>query len=407
MTRLALLLVLAATVSAAEYFDQGLRYVNNEVITQGDVTTRNRMRYAEHLRRGLVVPKTPDEYLTFSRQSLEDLTDEVLLAQEAKTLGIKSDREGLVREVLDASRKAGTVFTLRDQTEQRRLMERAQLVENVLGYYDSKWPQPSPISLERQYQDRRAEFTRPPRARVLQIVIQPTLPEARQGMRTAKNALLRQAQAAGGAAETAAKPRLDEFLAASPADQEAVLDRLVADLAALSPPADDSRGAELVKEARRIATAMTSLRSPEEARRQLEVIRLDLAGHYGKDLEAAFRDAARRHSQGANAEQGGQLGWIEPKTYSKTFDEAVFNLPPGRMSEVFATGQSSCLVLVAERTETRALSFDEVSGELDLRERRKRRAEVRTKLVQILRLQAMIKDVGRLDGTPEAGSGRK
>ena len=99
-----------------------------------------------------------------------------------------------------------------------------------------------------------------------------------------------------------------------------------------------------------------------------------------------------------NAEQGGQLGWVEPGTYSQAFDEAVFNPPPGTMSPVFPAGQASCLVLVAERSEARTRSFDEVSGELDLMERRRRRDQVRTTLVAILRAQAMIRDVGTLDG---------
>jgi parvulin-like peptidyl-prolyl isomerase len=409
MLRLLALVLFAAAAPAAVIADQAMRYVNNEVITMGDVAMRNQLRLADQQRRGQVMPQTRDEIIAYSKQTLEDLTDEVLIAQEAKTLGMKNDHESLVRDVLEASRNAGAAFTLRDQADQRRLMERARTVESVLGFYEGRWPQPSPLALEQLYQKHRGEFNRPPRARTLQIVVHPSAPEQRLELRAAKNALLRRAQAIPGAVAEAAKVRLDEFLEAGPNEQEAVLDRLVADLAALAPAGADEATTAAIQEAARIAQRQATLRSPEEARRLLEVVRLSLAGRFGRDLEEGFREAARRLSQGPNAEQGGQLGWVEPGTWSKAFDDAVFNLPPGRVSQVFITGQAACLVLVAERIEARTRTFDEVSGELELVERRKRRQEVRSRLVQILRLQAMIRDVAGFDGErkKEEGGRRK
>lgn len=399
MARLLLLLLVATAARAAVLADQAVRYVNDEVITLGDVAMRNQMRIADYQRRGLVVPGTRAELLAFSQRTLEDLTDEALLVQEAAKLGMTSDHEGLVREVLDASKRAGAALTLRDQAEQRRLVERSRKVDGVIGYYEGHSPMPTPSALEDLYRRHLAEFARPPRARVLQMVVQPSPPEARQELRTAKNALLRRAQAvAAPVLRTAAQRRLDEFLLAAPARQEEVLDALVQDLAAHAGEADlDDAAAALVQDAAGIARRQAALRTPEDVRALLETARLALAGRWGRDLEDAFRAAARRLSQGPAADQGGQLGWVEPGTYSPAFDEAVFNRRPGTMSPVFQVGQAFCLVLVAERVEARTRSFDEVSGELDLMERRRRREQVRTTLVGILRAQAMIRDVAPLD----------
>ena len=137
---LLLILVCSAWSAAAVVADQALRYVNNEVVTMGDVATRNQQRIAEYSRRGIPVPQNRTELIKFSKETLEDLTDESLLVQEAKTLKAVPDREAIVREVLEAAKGAGSALTLRDRTDQIRLVVAEHRLRLPVGEDDPPAP---------------------------------------------------------------------------------------------------------------------------------------------------------------------------------------------------------------------------------------------------------------------------
>ena len=389
----------AAWSSAAVVADQALRYVNNEVLTMGDVATRNQMRIAEYTRRGIPVPQTRGELITFSKETLEDLTDESLLVQEAKDMGAEPDREEIIHEVLDAAKAAGSALTLRDRTDQVRLVMRTRTVERILGFYENVNPAPSPVELERMYAARSGEFMRPPRVRVLQILQRPSPPEARADVRTARTALMRAAQGAPDPrVQAVVKTHLEAFLAAGDAaGQDAALGALTGALAILPLEELDSLSAEPVTRAQELERRQAELRDAASVSALLAAQRMALAARWGNDREAAFRAAAVRLSQGANATSGGQLGWIEPGTYNRAFDDVIFNLAPGAVSEVFATGDALCVVMVAERLDAKPRPYAEVAGELDMRERRIRREQTRAKVVAILRHKASVRDVITLE----------
>ncbi len=396
---LLILAVLVSWSSAAVVADQALRYVNTEVLTMGDVATRNQMRVAEYTRRGIPIPQTRAELIAFSKETLDDLTDESLLVQEAKGMGAEPDREAIIQEVLEAAKALGSALTLRERTEQMRLVMRTRTVERILGYYESLMPAPGPQDLERMYAARTADFMRPPRVRVLQILQRPSPPEAQGELRTGRSALMRSAQGAPDPnVQEVVKQHLDAFLAARDAvGQDTALAGLVADLAAMPTTELDNRSAEIVTRARELAQAAAGLRDSASVTALLAAERMNLAARWGRDRETAFREAATRLSQGANAANGGQLGWIEPGTYNRAFDNVVFNLTPGAVSEVFATGDALCVVMVAEREEAKSRPFSEVAGELEMRDRRQRREQVRALVIRILRAKASVRDVASLD----------
>jgi peptidyl-prolyl cis-trans isomerase SurA len=63
------------------------------------------------------------------------------------------------------------------------------------------------------------------------------------------------------------------------------------------------------------------------------------------DLE--FAELARRHSQGPSREQGGELGWVRRGGgFVEEFEDAVFALPPGLISEPVETEFGYHLILV-------------------------------------------------------------
>jgi hypothetical protein len=389
-------LAIGTPAHAVVVADQAMRYVNNEVITMGDVITRNQLRMADYSRRGVPIPQNRTELITFSKASLEELTDESLLVQQAKLLNAEPDRESVIAEVLEAAKAAGSSLTLRDRTDQIRLVMRSRSVDRVLGFYESGMPSATPQDLQRIYQTRMAEFQRPPRIRLLRILLRPSPPEALAELRTGRQALMRSAQSAQDpAVQAITNARLEAFLAGGQAEQEAALLGLVDDLATV-PSADlDRVSAEVVKRAVTLREQAAAVRSTLDVTRQLTSERMQIAARWGGDREQAFRAAAQRLDPAASS--GGQVGWVEPGTYSRAFDDVVFNLVPGELSEVFPVGDAFCLALVAQREEAKIRPYAEVVGELEMRERYRRRTDVRAMMIGIFRAKALIRDITTFD----------
>jgi parvulin-like peptidyl-prolyl isomerase len=76
--------------------------------------------------------------------------------------------------------------------------------------------------------------------------------------------------------------------------------------------------------------------------------------------KSTFEDAAREHSQGPEAGGGGNLGAFARGELPPSFDDAVFTLKPGAISEVVSTDFGYHLFRVNARTEEQPLSLDQV-----------------------------------------------
>ncbi len=407
MRLVVLIIFLGCALPAAELADLTIRYVNNEVVTMGDIQLRNQMRRGEYERKGLVLPRTREEWLGFSQRSLDDLTDDVLLAQKAKTMGIQADHDEIVLEVLKNAKRSGQGLSLRDQAEQRRQLERQRTIERITGWYESMAPQPRPLDLLAAYKADTSGFNRPAQSHLLQMIIRPTPPEERERIRTAKAALLRNAQAATDPqVKAVVDARLAAYLGAAAADQEIELSRLVTELTALSAVLSqpDVTHAELARvdkaalgEAAALSASEAQLMDATQVRASLEAARLAFTGLRGEGQIKAFRERAKQISQGAAAGRGGDIGWVEPGLYTKEFDEVAFALQPGELSQPFLIGDTLCLVLCAERAAALVRSFDEVSGEIERTQRWQRRQQARVRAVGILRTQASIRDINPLN----------
>ena len=386
----------AAETNRGRTADLTLRYVNDSIISFGDVLQRNQMRLMENERRGRPRPGTRDELLVFAQQSLDELTDEELLIQYGRHMAAERgfelvDHERISQMVMERSRASGRGRSLREQAEERRHIERQQIIDMVMGYFESRIPHVSPQDIERSYKEREQEFRRPARAKVWQIVLRPSGPAERQEIRQARIAVFKAAQdSADAAIRAASESRIEAYTVASTDEQERLLAEAVQEIAKqasrddLAPTARD-----LVKKAVEVEQHAGSLRDSDATRRELEAVRSELVA---KDLDA-FKAAAKRVSQGPGAADGGALGWIEPGTYQPAFDEVVFNLKPGELSPVFIADKLACLVVVAERTDPSSRAFGEVVGEIESALRRAQLKAARQVAVDMLRGKASVRDL--------------
>jgi parvulin-like peptidyl-prolyl isomerase len=382
--------------TAGRTADLTIRYVNDSVISLGDVMQRNSVRLDEFKRRGRPQPGNRDELLAFSLQSLADLTEEELLIQYGRAMAEERgfqlvDHERISQMVMDRAKSSGRGRSLRDQAEERRFLERQQIMDLVLGYFDSRTPHIAPQDIERSYHEQEAKFRRPARAKVIQIVLRPSTPAERQEVRQARIAVFKAAQDVSDAAiRAASESRIEAYTVAAVDEQERLLTQAVQEIARQAGRGDlDPGSAQIAQRAVAVEARAAQLRDPEATRKQLEDLRAELLG---KDLDA-FKDAAKRLSQGPGAADGGAIGWVEPGTYQPAFDEVVFAVKPGELSPVFVADKVAYLVVVSERNEATSRTFGEVVGEIESDLHRTQAKAARDAAVGMLRAKASVRDI--------------
>jgi len=115
---------------------------------------------------------------------------------------------------------------------------------------------------------------------------------------------------------------------------------------------------------------------------------------------ADFAALAAEHSQ--CADEGGELGWISRGAMVKAFEDVVFALEPGEVSDVFPTEFGYHLALVSARHPAEQQPFEDVRYEIEnlLLDERKERA--RDELIIRLRGVAEIKGIEDIEGPSPA-----
>ncbi len=382
--------------AAVQLADETVRYVNDQVISLGDILRRN----GERLLKGNARPPN-SEMLQFAKDSLEELTDDELLVQYAKRFAEEHkfrllDDERITQRIMESGRASGHSLTLQEQAIKRQMIERQESIDFILSFYASKSSGITPADLYREWERRSKEFSRPPRAKVMEILLRSSGPAEREELRQHSLLVFQHAQDATDAAiKQIVAARLNAFLDATAADdKQRLVSEAVKEIAALDGHAGlDPGSAKVVADAKRIMDQSAALRDADQAFNQLVALRQQLTG---KDAEA-FAKVARASSQGPNASDGGDRGWIEPGSEGQAFDQVVFTLKPNELSPVFRTEQGACLVLVVEREEASTKPFAEAAGEIESGLRVKRDAELRRQVVEMLRRSASIRDVASLD----------
>lgn len=122
--------------------------------------------------------------------------------------------------------------------------------------------------------------------------------------------------------------------------------KLITSLAAETPEATDGEVAEYYDQ------HMTEFRAGEEVRvRQILVHDEKLADQIVGKLKngAAFEDLSRDHSSAPNAKRGGEIGFVTRGDLPKMFEDEIFALQPGKVSNVIRTDASFHIFKVDER----------------------------------------------------------
>ena len=103
-------------------------------------------------------------------------------------------------------------------------------------------------------------------------------------------------------------------------------------------------------------------KTKEEAEAEIKKIAGELherATTQGRLTLSAFNDAAKKYSEDGTAQTGGDLGWFEHGKMDQKFEDVVFALKPGTMSEPFETRFGYHIAYLESRKPSRVTPFDE------------------------------------------------
>jgi peptidyl-prolyl cis-trans isomerase C/foldase protein PrsA len=132
---------------------------------------------------------------------------------------------------------------------------------------------------------------------------------------------------------------------------------------------------------------------PEQVRASQIVVKgLDDAKKLQQQLwsNKKFPDLARRYSLGPEAKVGGDLGFFPRGVMPPQFDEVVFKLPVGQVSEVVSTEYGFHLFKVMEKKPARKRELNEVRGEIEKKMLAEQREKSQKEYVKTLRGQAVV-----------------
>lgn len=403
------LLFLAAVGAAAalpsparaqeEVIDRVVRYVNADIITAADQWELVRVRLERMKRDGRSLPRGEAEWLAFRDQVLDDITAELLKEQEADTMGVQVDERPLKRELRIEALRNGL-----DLETQSRLLEaqvRRQKVQALESYFTRQATEIGPGELAAAYERRGESFTRPARYHAYRLLLRPTADVERERTFQLLLSVFRDLQVAEhDALRLVITPERRKAYVGRRNDPAAQLELLLGvaeDALAAVPEGGEGTTAQLLERARLGLERHAGERSLEHVEATLAALREELAaiGDRAARVEA-FTAAARRVSQGPQAELGGDMGWLEPGQAGAPYDQALADLPAGGLSPILEQGDVRILLLVAAREDARRRSLAEVSAELRRELERERRAAAVARLEAALRARAHIKDLDPL-----------
>ncbi|MDP3231977.1 MAG: peptidyl-prolyl cis-trans isomerase [Myxococcales bacterium] len=104
-----------------------------------------------------------------------------------------------------------------------------------------------------------------------------------------------------------------------------------------------------------------------------------------------FPDLARRYSLSPDAKVGGDLGFFKRGELPQAFDDAIFRLGAGQVSEVVSTEYGFHLFKLVEKKPARKRELAEVRGTIEQKLLTAVRAERQTAFVKALRDKAQVK----------------
>lgn len=103
-----------------------------------------------------------------------------------------------------------------------------------------------------------------------------------------------------------------------------------------------------------------------------------------------FEEVAKEKSESPDAQQGGEMGYLKKGDLEPDLEKVLFDLAPGKFSDIVETGYGFHIFLVEEHIDPRLKELGEVKGEISSRLLPRKQQEAFEKLIEELKNQAEI-----------------
>ena len=390
--------------AASATADRIMRFVNNDVITQGDVWDEMRRRYVTLRHRGEPLPDGREALEQFQKETLEELTDTMLLEQEAQRLGIQLDELAIRRQVREWIRDNNLPPTLdhESQEQQRRLRE--AYVYTVLRHYQTRWPSITPTQIRENYERNQERFSQEPRVRPARILLRRQSPDDQRRLLRSMMDILQQIQTDRHPEVVAAADdeTLSRIVRSDENERPGIIATVLEQARAAIPENPPATTAQLGERIDRALGQWQGLQDTTAAERQLRDLREELMAIEDPDQRLrAFQEQAQARSQGPRANDGGDMGWFERGSEDSSLESIAFSLPVGSISEPFQTGAFLGIIMVREREDSTVRDLRQVAPEIRSQLESERLDAIRSTLVQQLRTRGVVEDLEQATRLPE------
>ena len=141
-------------------------------------------------------------------------------------------------------------------------------------------------------------------------------------------------------------------------------------------------------------------KNPTNGLTALEAQKKDAAATHTRLVAGAdFAAEAKLHSQSAQAQQGGDWGWVERNVLRKELEDVAFSLKPGGLSEVIETESAWYIIRVADRRQGAPKPMADVREDIGKTLEMQQRSAVFKHWLDELRAKAFLR---YYDGLPAA-----
>jgi hypothetical protein len=386
-----LVLLLASRLPAVQMqdYDRPVVYVNETVITWGDVRDRVRLSLELMQAQG-VMPRGTEELQALERKARKALVDEELLYQEALRLEVRIPRARVRRLVVEQARRTGVGNDMRSVAEEIERRERQEMIQQVLQFYESVQPDIGPEALRERYEANKAQYRRPGRIHLYQLAISSADATAIAALQQRLLALVRVVRGHGQEPirTCVSADFVDQVVEATGLEQRQLLMGLVERLLAV--PELASLDPDLHAEASNLQQQAGALRSRQEAEALVRELRQQIQATEPAQRVGRFQVVARSYSNGTEAEHGGDHGWLELGALTQAQQQALDDVDERGVSEPFWSGNACLLVMPGEIEQPQQRSLAEVSGELQSVLGRQQRDQMREELMATLRSRSQV-----------------
>jgi parvulin-like peptidyl-prolyl isomerase len=392
---------------AAEIIDGVAAIVNSNIITYSEVR-QYVQPVVQQLRRSYSGEELLEQVRKAQMDALNSLIERALIIQEFNTKGYKIPDAVIDQQINDiiandyGGNRATFVKTLEAEnltlSQYREQVRDRVIVQAMRGHRTQQAVIVSPYKIEKYYKDNLDQYKVGDQIKLRMIFIKRSKPEevSSQDSQPGTNATVGPTnaveQAATDKTEAVSSSGIPDTNNPSHAVSTGTLAETAVVLTNVAASAETNPAAAGAVATTNPPLIVTDVVAIEPGRPQLDLQR-ELAEEILSKLDAgeSFESMARVYSEGREAREGGDWGWIGKDVLRKELNETAFSLKPGQHSRVIETAEGYYILQVDDVKPAHTIPLAEVRDDIEKTLLQQQRAKMQENWVKDLRAKAYIR----------------